>query len=106
ISQPALAVAGSTVNATVTYSNTGPSTAAGVTYILGLPTGLNGVTFSGLPVGATATYDPASGAVSFTGMPPALGAGSSVSVGIAYTAPPSGSVVIASEIGTSTSQGP
>ncbi len=106
ITTPGAAVAGSTVNATVTYSNTGPSTAAGVTYILGLPPGLSGVTFNGVPAGATAAYDIASGSVAFTGMPASLGAGSSVTVGIAYTAPASGSVVIASEIGTSTSQGP
>ena len=106
ISVPATAVAGSVVNGTVTYSNHGPSTAAGLSYLLGLPPGLAGVTFSGLPGGATASYDGASGGVTFTGMPTSLGANASITVGLSYTAPGSGSVGVASEIGTSTSQGP
>ena len=106
ISMPPSAVAGSAVSGTVTYTNTGPSTADGTTFILGLPPGLTNVTFTGLPGAATATYDSSSGAVTFTGMPASLGAGSSISVGVAFTAPASGSVIIASEIGTTTSQGP
>jgi hypothetical protein len=43
VSAPASANAGSTVNVPITFSNNGPSTAAGVTYSATLPTGLSGV---------------------------------------------------------------
>ena len=105
IAAPASAVAGSTVNATVTFRNAGPSTAAGVIYGIGLPPGLTGVTFSGLPAGAMATYDPSSGAVTLTGMPTSLSSGAIVPIGISFTAPATGSVAISSSIGTSTGQG-
>jgi uncharacterized repeat protein (TIGR01451 family) len=106
VSVPPTATAGSTVNGTVTYGNSGPSTASGMTYTLGLPSGLAGVSISGLPGGATAAYNSGTGTVTFTGMPTSLGAGSSVTIGVAYTAPASGSVTVSSGIGTSTSQGP
>ena len=105
ISVPPSAVAGATVNGSVTYSNHGPSSAAGLVFTLGLPPGLANVVLSGVPAGATATYDPATGAVNFTAMPSGLGAGSSIVLGVSYTAPPSGSVTVESSISTTTSQG-
>src|SRR5204863_235504 len=105
VSVPPSAVAGTTVTGSVTYSNSGPSTAAGVTYTLGLPPGLTNVVISGLPGGAVATYDPLTGAVNFSGMPASAGAGSSIVLGVSYAAPPSGTVTIESGISTSTSQG-
>ena len=105
ISVPPSAVAGSTVNGSVTYSNSGPSNAAGLVFTLGLPPGLTNVVLSGVPAGASATYDPATGAVNFSGMPAGLGAGSSVVLGVSFTAPPSGAVTVESSISTTTSQG-
>jgi uncharacterized repeat protein (TIGR01451 family) len=102
---PAAATAGSTVNGTVTFSNDGPATASGVTYTLAMEPGLGTVTFPSLPPGATATYDNATGGVSFTGMPPSLPNGETLTVDVSYTAPASGSVTVTSQISTTTSQG-
>jgi hypothetical protein len=63
VTSPPTALAGSTVNATVAYTHNGPSTAAGMTYLIGLAPGLSGVSFSGLPGGASATYDSVGGGV-------------------------------------------
>jgi len=69
VSVPAMANAGATVNVSISYSNNGPSTADNVSYMLTLAASLSGVSFSGLPMGAMATYNSGDGTVTFAGMP-------------------------------------
>ncbi|GAA4347922.1 hypothetical protein GCM10023185_03320 [Hymenobacter saemangeumensis] len=71
-------LAGSLLTLSVSLTNTGIGTTQATTVtrtLTGLPTGLTGVVFGG-PGAATATYDPATGTVSFTGGPYILLAGS------------------------------
>jgi uncharacterized repeat protein (TIGR01451 family) len=103
--------AGQTVSGTVRFENTGPSIASDVTYALTLTPGLAGVTFGNLPLGATATYEPSTGAVTFTGMPATLAVNQLASgngttgITLSYVQPGSAISTIASTIGTSTNQG-
>ena len=99
VTAPAVTNAGSTVTVPINFSNTGPSTAAGVTYSLTLPAGLSGVSCAG----ATCSY--AGTSVTITGLPGSLSLGQTESVILSYTAPASGSVTVATTIGTTTSQG-
>ncbi|MCA9737470.1 MAG: DUF11 domain-containing protein, partial [Gemmatimonadetes bacterium] len=103
--------AGSTTTGAVLFTNQGPYAAASVTYTLTLTANLSGVTFSNLPTGATAVYDPGTGQVTFGAMPASLDAAQIASgdgttpIGFSYTQPPSGTSQANSAIGTSTSQG-
>jgi uncharacterized repeat protein (TIGR01451 family) len=100
-----------TVSGTVTFSNTGPSVASGMTYTLTLATGLSGVVIGNLPGGATATYSSVTGAVTFAGMPATLASGAIASgngttgLTVSYTQPTGPATNINSTIGTSTNQG-
>lgn len=108
---PTAGNAGDPINGTILFRNTGPSPAANVTYAMTLTPGLVGVTFGNLPPGATATYNSATGAVTFAGMPTTLAVGQIASgngttgITLGYTQPPAGVSVITSTIGTSTNQG-
>ncbi len=75
VTVPANANAGSVVNGTATYSNNGPSTAAGTTYTFTMTAGLGTVNFPTLPSGVTASYNNATGTVTLTGMPGSLTSG-------------------------------
>ncbi len=69
---PPIINSGQPVSGTVIFTNLGPSTADGVTYQIELTPGLEllgTVTFGNMPGGATASYNDATGLVSFTGMP-------------------------------------
>ena len=107
---PIFSAPGDAVSGGVLYCNAGPSTAAGMSYALTITAGLAGVTFGNLPAGATATYDAATGVVTFTGMPTTLAAGTCASgdginpISLGYVQPP-GSSTITSTVGTTTSQG-
>ncbi len=111
VSFPTQAAPGAIIDGTVVFRNAGPSTAANVSYTLTLTTGLTGVVFGNLPASASASYDPATGTVTFTGMPAALTAGTmasgngSTGITVRYTQPPSGVSEVTSAIGTSTNQG-
>ncbi len=95
---PATAVAGAVVSVDIEYANVGGSTAAGLVYALQLPPGLSGVSCT---AGVTCTYNPATGAVSVTGLPGSLAAGASAPpFQLRYTAPASGSVQVQSTIST------
>ena len=108
---PAPVDAGDEVVGTVEFRNAGPSTAEGVGYTLDLGPGLSGVSFANLPTGATATYDPASGVVTFAGMPALIPAGGLVSgdgttpIEVRYTQPGSGTSTVSAGISTTTDQG-
>lgn len=106
ITAPAVAVAGSTVGGTLTFGNGGAEPALNVTYTARFgssayfpPT----VAFTGLPAGAAASYDNASGRVTFTGLPSMLAAGEIITIGFSYPAPASGDVPIAASVATTSS---
>ena len=106
VSVPASAKAGSTVTGTVTFSNNGPSTAAGVATTFNITPGLGTVSFPTLPPGVTASYDNSTGAVTLTGMPGSLTSGQTLTFGLSYTAPPSITpVTVSTTISTTTSEG-
>jgi uncharacterized repeat protein (TIGR01451 family) len=105
VSVPATANAGSTVNGTVTFSNNGPSTAAGVTYSFTITPGLGTVSFPTLPSGVTASYNSGTGGVNLTGMPGSLTSGQILTFGLNYTAPGTGPVAVNTTMATSTSEG-
>jgi uncharacterized repeat protein (TIGR01451 family) len=101
---PATVNAGLPVSGTVTFSNTGPSSSAGNVYTLTLPPFLAAApTLSGLPAGAAYSYAPATGILSFTGMPASLSAGASLApITVNYVQPPSGTSTLTATITTTT----
>ena len=102
VTAPATADTGSTVDVAITFTNNGPSNAAGVTYTVTLPTGLSGVSCTG---DATCTYASGTGAVSVSGLPTSLTSGQSVGLTLSYTAPATASTVVASaSIATTTTE--
>ncbi|NNM33060.1 MAG: DUF11 domain-containing protein, partial [Gemmatimonadetes bacterium] len=111
VSFPTFVASGSPVVGTILFQNDGPSIASDLTYTLELTPGLSGVAFANLPAGATATYDPGTGVVTFAGMPATLNPGEIASgdgvnpIELTYTQPSSGTSTISTEIGTSTNQG-
>ncbi len=109
VTVPATATAGSTVNGTIVFSNlaTATATAQGVTYTatIGTPGSCPaGVTLAvPPPPGASYTYDNATCAVTFTGMPTILAPGDTINVGFSYTAPSSAATIpVNASIGTTT----
>jgi uncharacterized repeat protein (TIGR01451 family) len=111
ITAPTSVNAGGAVSTTVAFSNNGPSIASGMTYSLTMTAGLTDVVFGNLPSGATASYNSATGVVTFTGMPATLASGAIASgngtsgITVSYTQNPVASSTLTANIGTSTSQG-
>ena len=100
---PASVNAGQPVSGTVLYSNSGPSTASGVTFALTLSANLSAPTLTGLPAGATYSYNSSTGVVTLTGMPTTLASGTSVGpVTVSYTQPASGTSTVTATIGATT----
>ncbi|MCU0649235.1 MAG: hypothetical protein MUF00_14650, partial [Gemmatimonadaceae bacterium] len=108
---PSEATQGQLVRGQVIYRNAGPSVANGTGFTLTLPANVTGVVIGNLPTGATATYNPATGIVTFTGMPTTLTAGQIASgdgvngLTVAFVMPSTGRVDITSSIGTTSNQG-
>lgn len=96
--------AGQPVAGTVQFSNSGPSTATGTTFSLTLPANLAvPPTISGLPAGVAYSYAPATGIVTFTGLPSALANGAAVGpISFSYTQPASGTSAVAASVGATT----
>ncbi len=101
LTAPSSANAGSTVNVPITFTNNGPSTAAGVTYSATLPSGLSGVSCTG----ATCAYNSGTGAITITGLAGSLTNGQTQNITLSYTAPATGPVAVSSTIATTTSEG-
>ncbi|GAA4347910.1 hypothetical protein GCM10023185_03300 [Hymenobacter saemangeumensis] len=101
--------AGAALSFAVTYTNAGPSTAAGYSQTLQLTAGLGAgnVSFTGLPTGVTAAYNNTTGVVTFTGVPTTLanGANQNLTVSIANVPASLTQVVASTTVSTSTSQG-
>ena len=101
VSAPAAATAGSTVLVNIDFGNVGSQNAASTTYSATLPTGLTGVSCTG----GTCNYNSTTGVVTISGLPGSLSSGQFTQLGLRYTAPASGSVLVTATVGTSTSQG-
>lgn len=103
VTVPTSAMPGDTVRGTFVFGNLGSNPAAGVTYTATIggpgffPPDLS---FPVLPSGVSATYDPATGAVSFTGLPETLVPAQGFTFELEYTAPTSGFVAVATAIET------
>ena len=104
LSFPASLNAGQPVAGTVLYTNNGPSTAIGTTFTLTGPANLAlPPTLSGLPAGVTASYAPATGVITLTGMPTSLASGISLGpISMSYTQPASGTSVVTATINSTT----
>src|SRR6202020_638746 len=100
---PASVNAGLAVSGTVLYTNNGPSTASATTFGLTLSANLAALTLSGLPTGATYSYNAASGVVTFSGMPTTLASTATVGpITVSYTQPPAGTSVVTATDSSST----
>jgi uncharacterized repeat protein (TIGR01451 family) len=93
----ASAFPGQTVFGSFVFRNDGLTTATGVTYsaTIGSPGNYPAsIAFTSLPAGITASYDPATGIVTFTGMPTSLTANQALAFNFSYPAPAPGVVPI------------
>jgi len=101
---PATVNAGQPVLGTVLFTNNGPSTASGITYTLSVAANLAvAPTVTGLPVGASYTYVPATGMITLSGMPATLAAGANVGpIGVGYTQPGSATSTVSTSINATT----
>src|SRR5208282_5441191 len=101
---PASVNAGQTVSGIVTFTNNGPSTAAGTTFSLTVPANLAvAPILTGLPNGVTYSYIAATGVITLTGMPTSMASASSIGpIGISYTQPPSGTSSVTASISATT----
>jgi uncharacterized repeat protein (TIGR01451 family) len=102
ISAPATAAAGSTVSLTASFANSGPASAAAVTYSLtGLPAGAV-VKYNG----ATCSWNSGTGAVTGCGLPTSMTAGQTLTLAVTYTAPPNGVVNVTAQSSASNDSNP
>jgi uncharacterized repeat protein (TIGR01451 family) len=101
---PAQVNAGQTVSGTVLYTNSGPSTAAGMSFGLTLTPNLPAPpTLTGLPAGVTYSYSPSTGVVTFTGMPTSMASGIKLGpINVSYTQPPSGHSAVTAAVNSTT----
>ena len=94
IDAPATASSGQTVNVLAGFTNLGTANATSVTYTLtGLPAGAT-VSYNG----AACTYTPGTGAVTGCGLPSTLTPGQTVELVASYTAPATGPVAVTSTV--------
>src|SRR6202020_113484 len=76
-------------------TNNGPSAASGTTFSLTLSANLAALTLSGLPTGATYSYNATTGVVTFTGMPTTLASAATVGpISVSYTQPAAGTSTV------------
>ena len=104
---PPQAPAGSSVEGTVTFGNSATALAGArnVTYSLTIGNATlrpAAVTFTTLPPGVVASFNPATGTVTFTGMPTVLGRGQTLTIRFTYVAPASGAIPVAANLTTAT----
>jgi uncharacterized repeat protein (TIGR01451 family) len=100
--------AGQSVSGTLIFANGGPSAAIGVRFSITLPPHLaTPPTLTGLPPGAAATYDAATGAVVLTGMPATLASATTLApIGISYIQPNSGTSTVTGSFTSATVEAP
>jgi uncharacterized repeat protein (TIGR01451 family) len=100
--------AGQTVSGTLTFANGGPSTAAGVQFGITLPAHLAvAPVLTGLPPGAVALYNAATGLVTLTGMPTSIASGTTLAaIGISYVQPNTGTSTVSASFMSATTESP
>jgi uncharacterized repeat protein (TIGR01451 family) len=100
--------AGQTVSGTLQFGNSGPSTATGIRFTVTLPAHLAlPPTITGLPAGATSSYDAATGVVTLTGMPTSIASGTTLGlIGVSYIQPNSGTSTVSASISSATIESP
>jgi len=101
---PAHVNAGQPVTGTVSFANAGPSSASGAHYSVTLPANLAvPPTLTGLPSGVTASYDAASGVVTFSGLSATPASGATLGpIGVSFAQPASGSSTVTATVGGTT----
>jgi uncharacterized repeat protein (TIGR01451 family) len=101
---PANADVDQPVSGTVTYTNNGPSTASSIAFALTLSPNLAAApVLSGLPAGATYTYNSSTGVVTLTGMPATLASGAVLGpITVSYTQPSTGSSSVTATVNSPT----
>jgi uncharacterized repeat protein (TIGR01451 family) len=94
--------AGQPVSGTVTFSNVGLGTANGDSFTLTLPAHLAAAPIlSGLPAGASFSYNAITGVVTLSGMPATLAAGATLSpITVSYVQPAAGSSTLSASFTT------
>jgi uncharacterized repeat protein (TIGR01451 family) len=103
---PNSALPNAAVSGTIVYSNSGPSTAFGLTYTASLTPGLGTPTFA-LPAGVTANYNNTTGVVTFTGLPTSLASGANAgTITVNFTQPASGTTTVVKAGVTTTTNDP
>ena len=91
---PNSALPNTAVSGTIVFSNSGPSTALGLTYTASLSPGLGTPTFV-LPAGVTANYSNTTGTVTFAGLPTTLASGANAgTITVNFTQPASGATTV------------
>jgi uncharacterized repeat protein (TIGR01451 family) len=100
--------AGQTVSGTLIFANGGPSTAGGVRFSISLPAHLSAPPIlTGLPPGALATYDAATGVITLTGMPTSIAPSATLAaIGISYVQPNAGTSTVSASLTSSTVESP
>ena len=101
VSAPVSVAPNGAVTVDVGFGNVGSQVAASTGYTLQLAPGLTGVAC----VGATCSYNSATGAVTVTGLPGSLSPGQWSNLTVSYTAPSSGNVSVTASVSTGTNQG-
>jgi uncharacterized repeat protein (TIGR01451 family) len=101
---PATVNAGQTVTGTVTFTDSGPSPASGNTYSITVPANLSSTpTLSGLPAGASYSYNAATGLITLSGMPATLANGASAGpITISYPQPATATSTFSASVTTTT----
>jgi uncharacterized repeat protein (TIGR01451 family) len=101
---PASINAGQPVSGTVAFSNSGPSAASGIHFSILLPAHLaEPPTLSGLPAGATESYDAANGIIAFAGMPSSMLSGVTLGpIGLTFIQPISGTSSVTAAVTATT----
>jgi uncharacterized repeat protein (TIGR01451 family) len=96
--------AGQTVSGTLLFANIGPSAAVGTRFSITVPANLaTPPILTGLPSGATGSYDAATGVITLTGMPGSMPSGTTLSpIGISYTQPAAGTSTVSVTVSATT----
>jgi len=100
--------AGQTVSGTLTFANAGPSAAGGLRFGITLPAHLPAPpVLTGLPAGAAAVYDAATGVMTLTGMPASIASGTTLgAIGISYVQPNTGISTVTASFTSATVESP
>ncbi|NVN97957.1 MAG: DUF11 domain-containing protein, partial [Geobacteraceae bacterium] len=101
VTAPSAAYTNTVVTVPITFTNNGPSTAAGVAYTVTLSTGLSSVSCNS---GATCSYNASNGVVTMTGLPTSLTLLQTAGFNLVYTATSAATVTVNTSVSTTTTE--